>query len=170
MTEQDQHDNEALGTIEHRGHQYHAHLERLLPHPTAAVWAMLTEPAKMVEWLAPGEIELRPGGAARLNFTDSGIVIDSTVTACEPEKLLEYSWSSPGEPSRPVRWQIDPINPAETRLTVDLTTPDNEDIARSCAGWEAHLMMLLAAIEGVPIKFPFERFQSTREVYNRQLA
>jgi hypothetical protein len=31
-------------------------------------------------------------------------------------------------------------------------------------------MMLLAAIEGVPIKFPFERFQSTREIYNSQVA
>ena len=30
---------------------------------------------------------------------------------------------------------------------------------------EAHLMMLLAAIEGVPVKFPFERFQATREAY-----
>jgi hypothetical protein len=43
--------------------------------------------------------------------------------------------------------------------------PDNEDVARGCAGWEAHLMMLLAAAEGVPIKFPFERFKSTRESY-----
>ncbi len=42
-------------------------------------------------------------------------------------------------------------------------------IARSCAGWEAHLMMLLASIEGVPIKFPFERFQSTRARYNEMI-
>jgi hypothetical protein len=48
--------------------------------------------------------------------------------------------------------------------------PENEDIARACAGWEAHLMMLLAAIEGVPMKFPFERFKSTREAYKAQLA
>jgi hypothetical protein len=30
-------------------------------------------------------------------------------------------------------------------------------------------MMLLAAIEGVPIKFPFERFQTTREAYKSQV-
>lgn len=160
--------NETLGTIEQGEGVYRARLERLLPHSPAAVWAMLTDPAKMIDWLAPGEIELKEGGAAKLNFVDSGIVIDSTVTAFEPDRVLEYSWSSPGEPERPVRYEIQPEGD-ETRLVLELTTPDDEDIARSCAGWEAHLMMLLAAIEGVPIKFPFERFQSTREVYNSQL-
>lgn len=160
--------NEALGTIEHRGNCYHARLERLIPHPPEAVWAMLTDPARFVDWLAPGSIELKAGGDAKLNFEDSGIVIDSSVTAFEPGRVLEYSWSGPGEPERPVRYELEPTD-GGTRLVLELTTPDDEDIARSCAGWEAHLMMLLAAIEGVPIKFPFERFQSTRETYNRQL-
>lgn len=162
-------DNEALGSIEHRDGTYHARLERLLDHPPGAVWDMLTDPNRMVDWLAPGEIELKQGGTAKLNFVDSGIVIDSTVTAFEPEKLLEYSWSGPGEPERPVRYTLQ-AEGSGTRLILELTTPEDEDIARSCAGWEAHLMMLLAAIEGVPIKFPFERFQSTREIYNQQLA
>ena len=161
--------NEELGTIEHLADRYRARLERTLDHPPATVWAMLTDPDKMVDWLAPGEIELVEGGAAKLNFVDSGIVIDSTVTACEPEKLLEYSWSGPGEPERPVRYEIE-ASGDQCTLMLTLITPDDEDIARSCAGWEAHLMMLLAAIEGVPIKFPFERFQSTREHYNQQLA
>ncbi len=161
--------NEELGTIEHLADRYRARLERTLDHPPATVWAMLTDPDKMVDWLAPGEIELVEGGAAKLNFVDSGIVIDSTVTACEPEKLLEYSWSGPGEPERPVRYEIE-ASGDQCTLILTLITPDDEDIARSCAGWEAHLMMLLAAIEGVPIKFPFERFQSTREHYNQQLT
>ena len=134
----------------------------------ARLWGMLTDPTKMVDWLAPGEIELKKGGSAKLNFVDSGIVIDSLVSEFEPLKLLEYSWSGPGEPERPLRWELTPVDDA-TRLTLTLSTPGDEDIARSCAGWEAHLMMLLAAIEGVPIKFPFERFQATRESYNGQL-
>jgi len=158
-----------LGTIEQRGSYFEARLERRLEHEPKNVWSMLTEPAKMVEWLAPGEIELRKGGAARLNFTDSGIVIDSKVTAFEPPRLLEYSWSGPGEPDRPVRWQVEPAD-GGSRLVLTLRVPGDEDVARSCAGWEAHLMMLLAAIEGVPIKFPFERFQATRKAYNEMLG
>jgi hypothetical protein len=68
-----------------------------------------------------------------------------------------------------VRWETAPVARG-TRLTLTLQIPEDEDIARSCAGWEAHLMMLLAAIEGVPIKFPFARFQATREAYKSIIA
>jgi uncharacterized protein YndB with AHSA1/START domain len=162
-------DNEKLGTIRRITGRYETRLERFLEHDQSAVWAMLTEPNRIVEWLAPGEIELRKGGSAKLNFTDSGIVIDSTVSECEPPSLLEYSWSSPGEPTRPVRWETAPVS-GGTSLTLTLQVPEDEDIARSCAGWEAHLLMLLAAIEGVPIKFPLERFQATREAYKVMIA
>lgn len=145
-----------------------ADLARRLDHPPAAVWAMLTDPAKLVEWLAPGEIAGEVGGPAKLNFVDSGIVIDSQVAAYEPPRLLEYSWSGPGEPSRPLRWEIAPADEGCV-LTLRLKVPDGEDVARSCAGWEAHLEMLEAALEGVPIKFPFARFQATREAYKALL-
>lgn len=161
--------NEELGTLTLANGYLHGRLERLLEHDVPAVWAMLTVPERIAEWLAPGAIELKAGGAARLNFTDSGTVIDSTVTAFEPQRVLEYSWSSPGQPSRPVRWELQSVA-GGTRLTLAVGVPQGEDIARACAGWEAHLMMLLAAIEGVPIKFPFERFKTTREAYKVQAA
>jgi uncharacterized protein YndB with AHSA1/START domain len=141
-----------------------ATLTRTFDHTPAVVWSALTDPGKIVEWLAPGEIEPRVGGAARLNFVDSGIVIDSLVSAYAAPSLLEYSWSGPGEPLRPLRWET--VAEGEgARLTLSLQVPDGEDVARSCAGWEAHLEMLAAALEGVPTKFPFERFKSTREAY-----
>jgi uncharacterized protein YndB with AHSA1/START domain len=161
--------NEELGTIRRLTGAFEARLTRHFDQDQATLWAWLTQPAHMVEWLAPGEIELRLGGAAKLNFTDSGIVIDSRVTAFDPPRLLEYSWSGPGEPARPVRWEIAP-EAGGTRLTLTLRVPDNEDVARSCAGWEAHLQMLLAAIEGVPIKFPFERFKETRAAYKAMVG
>jgi len=162
-------DNESLGTIRRVNGEFEARLERLIEHDQAKVWAMLTEPAHLADWLAPGSIELKQGGAAKLNFVDSGTVIDSTVSAFDAPRLIEYSWSSPGEPLRPVRWETEPVE-GGTRLTLTMRVPDSEDVARSCAGWEAHLMMLLAAIEGVPIKFPFQRFQDTRAAYREMLA
>ncbi len=160
--------NEELGSIEYVDGYYVAKLERELEHDQNAVWSMLTDPSRIVEWLAPGEIELRAGGSAKLNFVDSGIVIDSIVSELNPPHLLEYSWSGPGEPIRPLRWETQAIENS-TRLSLILKSPEDEDIARSCAGWEAHLMMLMAAIEGVPIKFPFDRFLSTREAYKQLL-
>ena len=145
------------------------------PRPDRAVAAAKTnappppQPPKP-QWLAPGEIEPHRGGQARLDFVDSGIVIDSEVTAYVAPRLLEYSWSSPGQPQRPMRWTVSPLGGASSRLTLSLFIPDHEDVARSCAGFEAHLDMLAAALEDVPIKFPFERFKSAREAYGRRLA
>src|SRR3990167_8599049 len=67
-----------------------AELAVTLDNPVHEVWAALTEPDRLAQWLAPGRIELREGGVARLDFADSGIVIDSTVTAVEPMRRLEY--------------------------------------------------------------------------------
>ena len=160
--------NRELSTIEKTGGVWRATLKRHLGQDRTDVWASLTNPARFVDWLAPGEIELKEGGDAKLNFVDSGIVIDSKVSAFEEGAVLEYSWSSADEPDRPVRYELADRDDG-TALTLTLTMPDDEDIAKSAAGWEAHLMMLMAALEGVPVKFPFERYQSTRGAYSEMV-
>ena len=160
---------EATAALSKDGGEVVGVMTRRSEHPPAAVWRMLTDPAKLPEWLAPGRIEPRVGGAARLDFADSGTVIDSQVTAYADGRLLEYSWSTPAEPRRPVRWEIAPDGEG-CRLTLTLRTPQGEDPGRACAGWEAHLEMLEAALEGVPIKFPFERFKAARDAYREKVA
>ncbi len=161
--------NEDIGKLSHVGDNLQGQLTRHFEQSPPDVWAMLTAPEKFQLWLAPGTIELRQGGAVKINFTDSGTVIDSKVSAYEARKLLEYSWGGPNDPARPVRWALAPSG-GGTQLTLTVGVPRNEDIARACAGWEAHLMMMMAALEGVPMKFPFDRFKSTREEYKAQLA
>ncbi len=146
-----------------------AEFKLTLDNPLHEVWAELTESDRIVRWLAPGSIERREGGWARFAFEESGGVIDSKVTAFKPEHLLEYSWSSPGEPLRPLRWDLQPLGPV-TLLTLQLTVPAREDAARAAAGWAAHLEMLQASLIGVPIKFPFAVFKAAREAYADQLA
>ena len=158
-----------LATLTQRGDGVEVRLTRRIDHAPAVIWRMLTDPAKLPEWLAPGRIEPRVGGAARLDFADSGTVIDSKVSAYESGARLEYSWSSPDEPGRPVRWDLTPEG-GGTRLDLTLIVPAGEDPARACAGWEAHLEMLLAALEGAPIKFPFETFKAAREAYRAKVA
>jgi uncharacterized protein YndB with AHSA1/START domain len=91
------------------------------------------------------------------------------VSEVEPGRLLEYGWSGPGEPNRPLRWSLEPAGEG-TKLTLVLRVPQDEDAGRACAGFEAHLEMLAAALEGVPIKFPFETFNAARDAYRAQLA
>jgi uncharacterized protein YndB with AHSA1/START domain len=144
-------------------------IERAFAAPPARLWDALTDPAVLCQWLAPGHIAPYVGGEAKLSFEDSGIAIDSTVTAYAWGELLEYSWSGKGEPLRPLRWEIErTLHGTNVRLT--LSVPDSEDAARAAAGFEAHLDMLAAALEGVPIKFPFPRFKAMRDTYRAQLA
>jgi uncharacterized protein YndB with AHSA1/START domain len=158
-----------LGTIRRTRGAFEAQFERFLEHDQNTVWSMLTDPARLPEWLAPGELSQRKGGPAKLTFADSGTVIDSTVSAIDAPRLIEYSWSGPGEPERPVRWETTAQRDG-TRVTLTVRVPDTEDIARTCAGWDAHLLMLLAAIDGAPIKFPFDRFKAARESYKARVA
>ena len=44
------------------------------------------------------------------------------------------------------------------------------DLLDDAAGWAAHIDMLVAALAGVPIKFPFEVFKGAREVFKTKLA
>jgi uncharacterized protein YndB with AHSA1/START domain len=162
-------DGQPLARLSRAADYVEARMERRFDHLPAELWRMLTDPAMLPQWLAPGRIEFAVGGAARLDFADSGTVIDSAVSACEDGRLIEYSWSSPGEPLRPVRWEIAPDSRG-SRLTLTLKTPAGEDPGRACAGWEAHLTMLEAALEGVPIKFPFETFKVAREAYRAKVA
>lgn len=139
-------------------------IARAFPHAVERVWQALVEPDQLVLWLAPGAIEPWEGGTARLNFTDSGIVIDSTVTEFDPPRAVAYSWSGPGETLRPLRFETS-AKDTGTQLSLTLVLPAGEDAARAAAGFEAHLEMLAAALEGVPIKFPFAMFKALRTAY-----
>lgn len=158
-----------LGQISRTEAGFEGHLGRVFAHTQDAVWAMLTVPASMAQWLAPGTIELRQGGAVRIDFADSGIVIDSTVTAFEAGSLLEYSWSSGDQPQRPLRWSLQAVD-GGTLLQLVVQVPAGEDPAKACAGFEGHLEMLAAALEGVSIKFPFDVFVQSRKAYSEQVA
>lgn len=162
-------EDDELASIRRLGSAFEARLARVLEHEQAAVWKMLTDASMLPQWLAPGELSLRKGGPAKLNFPESGTNVDSVVTEVDPPRLIEYSWSGKDDPERPLRWEL-AVVPGGTQLTLTLRIPDTEDIARTCAGWDAHLEMLAAAMEGVPIKFPFERFKAARESYKALMA
>ena len=147
-------DGSFLGQLEHT---YDGHTREQL-------WRMLTEPKSLAQWLAEGTIEQKQGGKVKIDFADSGILIDSTVLEIQDQQVLAYSWSSGDEPSRPLRWQIDEV-PNGVKLSLAATIPANEDPAKAYAGFEGHLAMLAGALEGVPLKFPFQLFLDARAAY-----
>ena len=51
-----------------------------------------------------------------------------------------------------------------TRLTLTVRLPAGEDIAKVCAGFDAHPEMLAAALESVSIRFPFDHYLKQRGI------
>ncbi|MBY6033150.1 SRPBCC family protein [Marinobacter daepoensis] len=149
------------------GDRVFVQLERWLEHSPETVWRMLTDSGHLAQWLAPGSLEAREGGRVQLDFGNSGMPIDSTVVACRPGELLSYSWSSGDRPERPLSWALMPTE-TSTRLRLTLSLPENDLVPIACAGWDTHLEMLVAALEGISIHFPAERFRAAR-VYFEQL-
>jgi uncharacterized protein YndB with AHSA1/START domain len=161
--------SDALGELTRGPDFIVGRLTRRFGQAPGVVWRTMTDPASLPLWLAAGRIELKLGGEVRLAFEGSGTVIDSEVLALEDGAILEFSWSQPGEPLRPVRWDL-AADGAGARLTVTIKTPHGEDPGRACAGWEAHMAMLAAALAGAPIAFPFEVFKAAREGYKPKVA
>jgi len=161
-------DNAGAGTVRRDGNGSEARLVRHFDHPRWAVWNLLTDAAGIARWLAPGTIEPEEGGRVHIDFADSGLVIDSRLTTFAPPARLAYSWSSGDEPARPLLWELEEQD-GGTRLALTVTLPPGEDIAKAAAGFDAHLEMLAAALEGVPIKFPFETYLLARRAYVEKL-
>ncbi|NMT62150.1 SRPBCC domain-containing protein [Marinobacter orientalis] len=156
--------SEAWGELSRRDGRVSATLKRRTDHGPAQVWAMLTSPVNLANWLAPGTVEQWQGGSVKIDFGQSGSAIDSYVRAIRPERLLEYSWSAGSEPQRPVRWSLVPELEG-TLIELTLLLPDDDRVAISCAGWDAHLEMLMASLEGIHIHFPADRFREARAAF-----
>ncbi|HTN33398.1 MAG TPA: SRPBCC family protein [Marinobacter sp.] len=155
---------EVRGLIRRNGTRIEIQLEREFDHPPETVWDMLTNPVQLALWMAPGVFEAKAGGRIQLDFGASGTPIEGLVQICEPNRLLTYSWSAGNDPERPMRWELSERN-GTTHLTLSIQLPDNDLVAISCAGWDAHLEMLMAALEGISISFPAARFRKAREVF-----
>jgi uncharacterized protein YndB with AHSA1/START domain len=74
----------------------------LIEAPVEIVWAVVTEPEHISEWFSDAvEIDLRPGGAARLHWDRYGVV-NGRVEQVEPPHFFSFRWVVPREPDAPV--------------------------------------------------------------------
>jgi uncharacterized protein YndB with AHSA1/START domain len=74
--------------------------ERLIPHPVERVWAALTQPALIAQWLMQNTFEARVGH--KFTFRAQPVPGWSGVTNCEvlelvPMQKLVYSWGDGSE-------------------------------------------------------------------------
>ena len=91
-------------------------------HPPGAVWAALTTAEGLGTWFGnEATIDLRPGGSARVSWTD-GSTVDLRVERVEEPEVFAFTWHIHGlpedDPRRTyVEFTLEPVG-AGTRLTV----------------------------------------------------
>ncbi len=140
------------GTIEKRDGGYVLRYERHLDHPLERVWAALTEPDQLVQWLADADLDLVEGGAFELrwlNTDDEGnrAVMRGTITRLQPVRLIEYS----GDVHGVLRWELRPDGDGSLLTFVNGTPAPEEYRAKVLAGWHTHLDHLADALDGHPV-------------------
>jgi uncharacterized protein YndB with AHSA1/START domain len=140
--------------------------ERLIDHPATAVWRALTSPEQLRNWLAEATIELRQGGAVELRFEQpAGYVVTGVITRMEAPKVLEFTWTSPGEPAGAVKWQLIPMG-NRCLVLFTHTVQGRWASAGTLAAWHIHLAMFATALAGLPTwPFPQARWSELRDRY-----
>ena len=93
-----------------------------IAHPPAKVWAALTTAEGLAAWFGEeADIDLRPGGAARMKWA-SGYSVEMRVERVEEPAVFGFTWQISGlhedDPRRTyVEFTLEPAG-AGTRLTV----------------------------------------------------
>lgn len=146
-------------------------LERLLPGPIERVWEYLTDPEKRSRWFAGGPMELRPGGKLHFQMRHADLApqeippeeykevhvkgkkFDGEVIACEPPRLLRYTWDMGGKFD--VTFELTPQGRQVLLVVTHRNYGDRMgDITSFASGWHTHLALLIAELTGEP-KPPF---------------
>ncbi|MFF8288481.1 SRPBCC family protein [Streptomyces sp. NPDC016309] len=140
-----------------------------LPHPAERVWLALTTPGGLRGWLAEAEIlQCRLGGDVTLRWltTEPATEVSGTVTAWDPERIVEYTVEVHGR----MRFHLDPgggRGGTALRFTGELRGTDDFRLDR-LAGWHDHFLYLADSLDGHPASWPAwsrDRWQELRDQY-----
>jgi uncharacterized protein YndB with AHSA1/START domain len=140
-------------------------LQRLLPGPMERVWTYLTDSKLRGQWLASGDMDLRPGGRVELRFLhaelspqpdpiperykdmQNGHTFFGKITRIEPPALLAYTWGESYGTSE-VTFELAPRG-ADVLLTITHTRlADRTEMAGVAGGWHTHVGILIDRLHG----------------------
>ncbi len=136
-------------------------MERLLPGPIERVWDYLTDSAKRGKWFATGEMDLRVGGTVDFFFhhadlsaektppekhkhKECGIGMQGTITACDPPRLLGFTFGHAGE----VTFELTPKGKDVMLVLTHRDLADRKMMVSVSSGWHTHLGILADVLNG----------------------
>ena len=154
-------------------------MQRRLPGPVERVWAYLTDSALRRQWLASGDMVLRPGTQFELVWRNDelsaspaerpdGFSAESRAT-CEFIEVqapthLRYRWPGVGE----VSFELEPQGDEVLLTLTHRQLVGDTLILNVSAGWHAHLALLVARAEGTRPPSLWSTWKRLRAEYEAQ--
>lgn len=153
-----------LGTFQGGDEGMTLRYERFYPRPIATVWAALTQPERLADWIGQALVEPHVGGQFEL-FTDRKRPMTGRIMTWQPPSLLEFSWDTGDAPPSIVRCALVEDN-GITRLVFSHRGVGIVWIGLVLPGWHAHLEWLGKALAtGQAQTFDMARWRDLQAVY-----
>lgn len=145
---------EADGVIRKTGEdEYEVVFRRRIRRPLEKVWAALTVPERIADWLAKATIEpdLRIGARFTLQFAEGDYRMAGEIIELDPPHLIAWTWPDVEgtglSATSLVRFELQPDGDG---CVLTLTNGGLRAITPSqAAGWHTHLEALPGAVDGV---------------------
>jgi uncharacterized protein YndB with AHSA1/START domain len=130
-------DADALQVVFHRSYR----------RPIEKVWAAITVPARLADWLANAEIEMKVGGAIRLDWFGHNRMV-GRIVALDPPRTFAWTWTLDGRETV-VRFDLEADGDGcRLILTHSGLSPRAGSGGGVRAGWHSHLAGIDEAIAG----------------------
>jgi uncharacterized protein YndB with AHSA1/START domain len=156
-------------------------IQRRLPGPIERVWSYLTDSDLRRQWLASGTMNLQAGASFELVWRNDelstspaerpdGFSPESRATCqfveVEAPRRMRYLWPGVGE----VTIELEPVG-NDVMLTLTHRQLSGEKlILNVCAGWHAHLVLLVALVEGNRPPSLWATWRGLRKAYEEQVC
>ena len=143
--------------------------ERRLGHPVEAVWAALTDPEELADWLGQGTLEPRAGGEVAIRTGPEDRpgrqrMISGRILEWDPPRVLEHEWIQPGLDISVVRYELE-ADAGGTILRLTHRRNVTPGATGGRAGGHAYLDRLAAHLDGVRVPAWWERRAEVQEAY-----
>jgi uncharacterized protein YndB with AHSA1/START domain len=137
---------DSLGTFRRAGEDVTVEFSLIVPASAAQVWAALTDPSTISQWLANAEFDAQPGGKVHLVWDDENEMHGTVIVASAPTHL-SYTWIEPDGTSE-LSFKIRGVDDETSQLVLTHRGTSHNNAPSFGAGWHAHLESLLQVLMG----------------------
>jgi len=155
-------------------------IQRLLPGPVERIWDYLTKSDLRRQWFAAGEMDLEEGGGFELTWRNGELSdppgqrpesfpeehsMKGTITQIAPPYRLAITWGTTGG----VVFDLEPKGSDVLLTVVHSRIPDRSIRLNVCAGWHAHLDVLVLRLNGKTPSSFWDSWQRLKSEYDQRL-